>query len=125
MAAFKAEVQNKRADGTYIVRIRVIRNRVTRRIPTTIYVTDDDLTRGLKIKNVKIINKCDRLIMRCREYCADLGFKINTYSADEVADLIKKHLEGGERFRLNFISYTEEKAAEMKKKHGRHVSKYR
>lgn len=45
MATFKAEIQNKRQDGTYNIRIRVTHNRVVRRLSTNIYVTAEDLTR--------------------------------------------------------------------------------
>jgi len=43
MATFKAEVQNKRADGTYNVRIRVTHNRDVRRMSTNIYAKQGDL----------------------------------------------------------------------------------
>ena len=51
MATFKTEVQYKRADGTYNVRIRVIHEKQVRRISTNIYATQADLTKSLKIKN--------------------------------------------------------------------------
>ena len=76
MATFKPEVQNKRADGTYNVRIRITHNRVVRRLSTNIYVTSEDLTRNLKIKNQKILDLCEDLLRQCRETCNDLGFAI-------------------------------------------------
>ena len=47
MATFKAEVyaHQKRADGTYNIKIRVIHQKRKKYIPTTYYVTKDDLTR--------------------------------------------------------------------------------
>jgi len=115
MATFKAEVQNKRADGTYNVRIRVTHNREVRRISTNIYVTNDDLTRSLKIKNVNIVEKCDSLIKKCREVCNNLGFELFDMPIDDLVAKIKKYLQGGDKFYLDFIQYTRDKAVKMKK----------
>lgn len=115
MATFKAEIQNKRADGTYNVRIRVTHNREIRRISTNIYVTSEDLTRSLKIKNANIIDKCNDLSKKCNKYCEDLGFSLFNMPIDELAEKLKKHLRGGDKFNLDFIQYTKDKAIEMKK----------
>jgi len=106
MATFKPEIQNKRADGTYNVRIRVTHNRQIKRLSTPIYATSADLTKSLKIKNVQIQNLCDDIIIKCRDFCSGLGFAINTMSIDELVDKLKNHLQGGERFELDFIEYT-------------------
>lgn len=58
MATFKAEIQNKRADGTYNLRIRITHNREIKRLSTNIYVTSENLTRAGKIKNQKILDQC-------------------------------------------------------------------
>lgn len=42
MPMVKAVVQNRRKDGTYDVRIRVIHNKAIRRISTYFSVTDED-----------------------------------------------------------------------------------
>lgn len=115
MATFKAEVQNKRADGTYNVRIRVTHNREIRRISTNIYVTTDDLTRSLKIKNVNIIDKCNDLTKKCNKFCENLGFALFNMPIKELVEKLKIHLQGGDRFYLDFMQYTVDKAAEMKK----------
>lgn len=115
MATFKAEIQNKRNDGTYNVRIRVTHNREIRRISTNIYVTSDDLTRNLKIKNVNIIDKYNDLIRKCNKFCEDLGFQLFSTPIEEFVDKLKKYLQGGNRFYLDFIEYTRIKATEMEK----------
>jgi integrase len=117
MATFKAEIQNRRADGTYQVRIRVTHNRVVRRISTHLFVTAADLTRGLKIKNTFIIEKYNALISKCRDACNNID-NIKTLSADDLADRLKIHLQGGERFSLDFIGYMKTKATGMKKSTG-------
>lgn len=113
MATFKPEVQNKRADGTYNVRIRITHNRVVRRLSTNIYVTGDDLTRSLKIKNQKVLDQCEDLIRRCREVCNDLGYAISTLEIDDLVERLKDKLQGGNQFQLDFIEYTRQKTADM------------
>jgi hypothetical protein len=115
MATFKSEVQNKRADGTYNVRIRITHNREIRRISTNLYVTGEDLTRSLKIKNVNITEKCEDLIKKCRKACNDLGFELFSIPIDELVIKIKKYLQGGDKFYLDFFQYTKDKATIMKK----------
>lgn len=113
MATFKAEIQNKRTDGTYNVRIRVTHNREIRRISTHIFVTDEDLTRSKKIKNEQIIDACNDLIRDCRAACNALGYKIEGMPIDLLAESIKSHLKGEDAFKLNFFDYTRKKMETM------------
>ena len=118
MATFKTEIQNKRADGTYNIRIRITHRRVVRRISTPIFATADDLTRSLRIKDTRILKQCDDLLSKCRLFCNDMGYDINALSADALADALKIHLQGGERFNLDFLNYMDQAAARMKKSTG-------
>ena len=114
MATFKAEVQNKRADGTYNVRIRVIHNSQVRRISTNIYAKQSDLTKGLKIKNPDIINASNMLISRCITICNELSFRIVAMEVDELVDNLKTKLKGEEKFKLDFVKFANEEIAKMK-----------
>ena len=69
MITFKAIIipGNRRKDGTYPVNIRVTFKGKTRRLPTTLSVTQGDLSRSLKIKNATILNKTDALIAQMRD----------------------------------------------------------
>ncbi|KAA6352387.1 hypothetical protein EZS27_000337 [termite gut metagenome] len=113
MPTFKIEIQNKRADGTYNVRIRIIHNREVRRLSTNIYVTNADLTRSLKLKNQQVIERCEFLIQRCREACNKLDYGIMALPIDELINRIKTHLTGGNHFHLDFIKYTKQKTIKM------------
>ena len=64
MATFKYEIfkDRKRIDGTYNVKIRVTHNRKLKRIPTSIYVTKEDITKGFKIKNQSILDELNNII---------------------------------------------------------------
>ena len=114
MATFKAEVQNKRADGTYNVRIRVTHNRQVRRMSTNIYAKQTDLTRGLKIKSLDIINASNKLISQCIAICNDLSFSIVTMGIDELVEALKSKLKGEDRFSLDFINFANEEIVKMK-----------
>lgn len=113
MATFKTEIQNRRADGTYNVRIRVTHNRVVRRISTNIYVSDCDLTKGGKIKNPTTLSHCDALIRKCRDACTELGYGIAALTTDELVERIKETLVGGSSFRLDFLAYADRKTENM------------
>jgi hypothetical protein len=112
MATFKTEIQNKRADGTYNIRIRITHNREIRRLSTHIFVTDADLTRRLKIKNVRVLEQCEGLIAKCRNICNDLGYEATVLPINDLVDRIKARLIGN-HFRLDFIEYTRRKTADM------------
>ena len=116
MATFKTEIQNKRLDGSYNVRIRITHNREVKRISTNIYVTDEDITRGKKIKNIQILEQCESIIRKCREITNKMD--ISKLSISELTEKIKIHLNGDEVFRLDFLSYMNEKASLMKKSTG-------
>lgn len=64
MITFKAIIipNNRRADGTYPVKIRVTFKGVSRRLPTTMVCKSTDITRGNRIKNADILSKSDELI---------------------------------------------------------------
>jgi len=114
MATFKAEVQNKRADGTYNVRIRVTHNRQVRRLSTNIYAKQGDLTKGLNIKNPEIINASNKLISDCITICNELSFRIVAMEIDELVEILKRKLKGEDKFKLDFIKFANDEIVKMK-----------
>ena len=105
MATFKAEVyaHQKKADGTYNIKIRVTQNRQKRYLATTYYVTKDDLTRTLKLKNQKYIDLTDQLIRKYRNICDKAGEGLKSMNADQVVALI--NADKGDRFELDIVDY--------------------
>ena len=91
MATFKATIfkDRQREDKTWNVFIRFTHERKVRYIATTMYVTKKDMTASFKIKNQKIIDKCDDLIRTYREKIAPLNLELNDISIDDVVDYIK------------------------------------
>ena len=109
MVTFKAIVisNNKRKDGTYPVKIRVTFKGVSRRLPTTLVCTTNDLTRSLKIKSASILNKSDELISRMRNAVKDLSpFDLDNKDVDWVVSNIKDSLTQ-EDFHLDFFEWSD------------------
>lgn len=105
MATFKAEVQNRRKDGTYNVKIRVTHNRQKKYISTSLYVTDKELTRSLKIKDVAFKDATDAIIKQYRDLCNKHSDKLNEFTVQQVVDLITSKDSDTDRFVLDFIDY--------------------
>ena len=109
MITFKAIVisNNRRKDGTYPVKIRVTFKGVSRRLPTTLVCTTNDLTRSLKIKSATILNKSDELISRMRNAVKDLSpFDLDNKDVDWVVSNIKDSLTQ-EDFHLDFFEWSD------------------
>ena len=106
MATFKAEVyaHQKRADGTYNIKIRVIHNKRKKYIPTTYYVTKDDLTRTtFKLKNQRYIDATDDMIKKYRSICDRVGERLKAMTVEQVAELVTSDKE--ENFDLDIVAY--------------------
>ena len=125
MATFKAEVyaHQKRGDGTYNIKIRVIHNKRKKYLSTVWYVTKDDLTRSLKLKNQKYIDLTNDLIRRYRDRCDRVGERLKTMTVEQVVELITTEQE---RFELDIVEYTWKEIEKMKTSgHGGNAASYK
>lgn len=106
MATFKAEVyaHQKKQDGTYNIKIRVTHNQKKKYLRTTYYVSKDDLTRNLKIKNQYYIDETDKLIRKYRKACDSVGERLKNMSIDQVVDLISSD-NSLDNFDLDIVAY--------------------
>lgn len=110
MITFKPVVfaHHKRQDGTFNVKIRITYNRQVRYLPTTLWCTSADLTRGFKLKNNTLIARSQELCNEMRTACADLTlFDLENRDVDFVVDHIKRSLEQ-EAFHLDFFAWSDE-----------------
>ncbi len=105
MATFKAEVyaHQKKQDGTYNIKIRVTHCKVKRYLATVWYVTKDDLTRSLKIKNQKYVDLTEALIRSYRAKCDLLGERLKSMTVDEVVAYIQREPE--DSWDLDIVAY--------------------
>ncbi len=109
MITYKAIIipGGRRRDGIWPVKIRVTFKGVSRRIPTTLACTDQDLTRGGKIKNATTLDKAGELIARMRAATADLSpFTLEAWDVDQVVEHIRARLSEQD-FRLDFFTYAD------------------
>lgn len=103
MATLKALIKksNKRSDGTWNVVIRFTHDGKVRFIPTTMYVTKKDITTSFKIKNARIIDRCNDLIKEYRSRVNELNLEFNDIDIDTIVNYIKRKKE------VNGISFTD------------------
>lgn len=110
MISFKAIIipGNQRADGTYVVNIRITFKGKTRRLATNLVCRPNDLTRSLKIKNADILNKAEQLIQDMRIAVRDISpFDLENEDVAWVVERIKTHL-ARESFRLDFFAFADD-----------------
>lgn len=110
MATFKAEVQKhqKRKDKTWNVKIRITHNRVVRRLPTSIYVNQEDLTvKNFKIKNQEKIDQCNEIINYYRNKCSKIALTIDNMSIDELVDYLNQKEEYKKKD-IDFVSFAKD-----------------
>lgn len=106
---FKAVVyaHHKKEDGTYNVKIRVTHNRVRRHIATNIFVTKEDLTRGLKIKSQNVLDKLKVELNRYTDIASTItAYQAKKMSVDDVLKYISTYTEKEKQFELDFIAFS-------------------
>lgn len=104
MATFKTLIKGeKRKDGTYNVKIRLIHDRDTRFISTPFYVASSEVTKKMNIKNQQVIDASNELIKKYRTICNTVGDRLNGMSVDQIKDLITKDYSG--KWSLDFVDY--------------------
>lgn len=104
---FKAVVysHHRRQDGTYNVKIRVTHNRKSRNLPTETYITSDQMTRGMKIKDARVADAMDALIKKMRAAVTEIGFPATGMTVDQIVEEVRRRLESEARFSLDFYEY--------------------
>ncbi len=107
MATFKAEVyaHQKRADGTYNIKIRVTHKQRIKYLATPWYVGKEDMTRALKLKNQKYIDMVEDLLRRYRSICNSVGEGLNDMDVEQVVELVTRP-DVAKPFDLDMVAYT-------------------
>ncbi len=127
MPTFKAQVfaHQKKRDGTYNIKIRVTHNRKSRYVATPWFVTKDDVTKSMRIKNQKYVDLTDDLIKKYRDISDRMGMPIMDLTVDQVVDILL-HFRNEDKFDLNFVAYTREYADKIEASgHGGTAKRYR
>lgn len=118
MLTFKVEIRKneKKADGSYNVKIRMTYKREVKRLPTSIFVRQTDLTKSFKLKTPVFIKEADNLVRHYQEICAKLPLEASCYTIDEILDYIQTEQERGKT--IDFIYFCRDwlKTTEIKGK---------
>lgn len=91
MLTIRAEVPmtRKRIDGTYNVKIRFTKDRVVKRISTSLFATDADLTSDSKLKEESLIKQeADRLVLHYRTLVNTMHLNYENYNVNEIVNRI-------------------------------------
>lgn len=109
---FKAVIYDRfrRGDGSYLVRVRITKNGVSRYLRTTIEARPDQLTAKLKPKDPRLLRRIEHLINEMRDIIAE----VDPYVLDALdVDTIVRMVTGGgdRRFTLDFPEYAAQVAA--------------
>lgn len=94
----------RRSDGTRAVYIRMTHNRKSTFFPTSIYVTDRQVSKNMEIRDSRILDAIDS---RLRSFRAAF-YKVDHpeyWTLDELESFIKKDLEGPQKFTLDIFDY--------------------
>lgn len=109
MLTIKAEIkkQEQKLDGTYNVKLRFTLDRKVKRLSTSLFVTNKDLTKDLKIKPSSPVRlQVDNLIHAYQEKCAKLQIELNHYTLDEVMDYLDGEYQKQQT--IDFIKFSRE-----------------
>ena len=99
---FKVNPKQKRRDGTKNVKIIVTYKRKRKMLPTSIYCTAKDITRGGRLKNQSYIDSVEKTIAGYRKKVASMGLELGDFTLEYV---VKKLLESD---RHDFFSFAEQ-----------------
>lgn len=106
---------DKRADGTWNVKIRITHNRAVRNIPTSMYVSKEDITSSFKIKNRAILDKCDDLMREYRRRLNAMNLELNDMPLSQI---VERLMQREERTGVDFIAFAGKWIADNREKKG-------
>lgn len=116
MATLKAMIlkNNKRSDNMWNIVIRLTHNRMSRMIPTSMYVSKKDITSSFKIKNAQILEKCDMLIAEYRKRLNELDLELNDFPIDAIVKQLKRKESAEDVSFTDFVNLWFKKNADKK-----------
>lgn len=96
----------KRADGTRAVQIRITHNRKNAYFPTSIRVTDRQVTRNMEIRDWRIMDSVQKRLQALREAFYQIPFP-EYLTSEELVSRLGKLLRGPEKFSLDLFEFAE------------------
>lgn len=101
----------KKADGTYNIKIRVTFKRRSKRLSTNLTATPADLTRTLNFKECDVKRKAFDLADEMRAACSDIDyFEMQSMEVEDIIKVLDAKAQSKAVFKLDFVEYMREKA---------------
>lgn len=101
----------KKADGSYNVKIRVTYKRKSKRLSTNLHATPKDLTRSLNFKDGPVKKAAYDLANKFYEICSEIDYlELQKMEVDDIVKVIDAKAETKKKFHLDFIEYMRQKA---------------
>lgn len=101
----------KRADGSYNVKIRVTYKRKSKRLSTHLYAEKKDLTKDLDFREGPVRRKAYDIAKEMQDICAEIDFlELQGMEVDDIIKVIDAKAETKKKFRLDFIEYMRQKS---------------
>ena len=101
----------KRADGSYNVKIRITYKRKSKRISTHLYAEKKDLTKDLDFREGPVRRKAYDIAEEMREICSGIDFlELQGLEVDDLLKVINAKAESKKVFKLDFIQYMRDKS---------------
>lgn len=101
----------RKADGSYNVKIRVTFKRKSRRLSTHLDATPKDLTKSLEFKEGPVRRRAYEIVEEMKAACSEIDYlDLQSMDVDEIIKVIDAKSESKAVFKLDFIEYMREKA---------------
>lgn len=107
MLTIRAEVlkDKRRKDGTYNVKVRFIKNKKVKRISSSLFATDADLTSDSKLREDSLIKQeADSLVLHYRTIFNSLHLDSENYSVDEIVNRLLNKEEAEKP--IDFVAFS-------------------
>lgn len=102
----------KKADGTFNVKIRVTYKRRSKRLSTNLHAAPKDLTRSLNFKDGPVKKAAYDLANKFYEICAEIDYlELQQMEVEDIVKFIDAKAETKKKFQLDFIEYMRQKAS--------------
>lgn len=102
----------RKADGSYNVKIRVTFKRKSRRLSTHLDATPKDLTKSLEFKEGPVRRRAYEIVEEMKAACSEIDYlDLQSMDVDGIIKVIEAKSESKAEFRLDFIEYMREKAS--------------
>lgn len=105
---YRVNPKQKRKDGTMNVKVIVTYKRKRKMLPTSIYCTQADLTRGGRLKNQQYIDAVEKVITEYQRRASTLGLEFNDMPLERIVEKLT------ERNSLDFFQFADKVVAKVK-----------